>query len=195
MKTKSDNTKERILEKASSLIQTRGFQATSISDIITASGITKGGFYHHFLNKNELGLAIIERAKCEFMEFLDKILTSDTPKNALVNFLDAVLIKHSNTGFIGGCIFGNIALEMADGNSSYAIAVTQVFDEWILKLEKVIITAQTEQQVRSDINAHELANFIVTTVEGGIMLSRLKKTQQHLDDCLKSLKDLLFKSK
>jgi TetR/AcrR family transcriptional regulator, transcriptional repressor for nem operon len=193
MKTKAEKTRQQILEKAGILIQVKGFQATSLGDIITAAGITKGGFYHHFLNKDELGFEIIEQARVEFMAFLDQILASDTPKKSLLNFLDAVLIKHQQTEFIGGCIFGNIALEMADKGDLYTIAVTKVFDEWSDKLEKIIIGAQNADQISANISAPALANLMVTTIEGGIMLSRLKKVQQPLHNCLESLKEIMFK--
>ncbi len=82
---------------------------------------------------------------------------------------------------------------MADKDERYAMAVAAVFDQWSGKLEYIIKPAQVAKQISSDINASALANLIVTTIEGGIMLSRLKKNQQPLHDCLESLKRIMLK--
>ena len=56
---KAEGTRRNILEKAFELIYERGYQNTSIDDILATTGVTKGAFYYHFQNKDEMGLAII----------------------------------------------------------------------------------------------------------------------------------------
>jgi TetR/AcrR family transcriptional repressor of nem operon len=56
---KAATTRLTILQKAFELIYVKGYQTTSIDDIIATTQVTKGAFYYHFKNKDEMGLAII----------------------------------------------------------------------------------------------------------------------------------------
>jgi TetR/AcrR family transcriptional repressor of nem operon len=99
--------------------------------------------------------------------------------------------KHLATGFVGGCIFGNTALEMGDGDGRYAQIIDQVFDQWIGKIEKVVAAAQERGELRDDIPANVLARNIVAVIEGGIMMSRVKKDEGPLRECLEVLRRTL----
>ncbi len=70
-------TREHILTIASALIAEKGFDKTSMNDIVKASGISKGGIYWHFKGKDEIILAIVEMIFTEQMHFLDEILSAE----------------------------------------------------------------------------------------------------------------------
>ena len=191
MKTIKTNTKKRVLDGATHLIHTRGFRATSVGEIISAAGIKKGGLYHHFLSKDQIGLEVLECMEHKFMEFLDEVLSGSQSGEALEHFFDSILMKHREAGFVGGCIFGNMALEMADDNKSFADTTAKIFFKWIQKIENVVQSAQEDSQVRRDIPARFLAQHIVMAIEGGIMLSRLTKDETPLKECLDLLRKIL----
>lgn len=172
----------------------RGFVATSVNDVLEATGVTKGALYHYFPTKDDLGLAALECAAAQFMEFLDGAIAGPTGLDGLDGFLQAALDKHRGRAFVGGCPFGNTALEMADGDPRFAEAVSAVFDAWVLKLQRAIEDGQQAGQIRDDLAADKLARLVVATVEGGIMLSRLKKEEGPMRDCLDSLRALLITS-
>jgi len=81
---------------------TKGVGATSVGELLSASGTTKGGFYHHFSTKEELGLAVIERFRTDFIGFLDQTLVGTTPGERLGSFLTAALDLHRKLHFVGG---------------------------------------------------------------------------------------------
>jgi TetR/AcrR family transcriptional repressor of nem operon len=185
-------TRERLLEAAAKLVHDKGFGATSLNDLLTAAGIKKGTLYHHFPGKDDLGLAVLQRAKAQFLATLDEVLTATTPAGSLQRFLEFVLQRHRIRRFVGGCLFGNTALEMSDADSRFADSVSHLFREWIGRLEAVILAGQQAGQFRADIPADRLAQMIVSTVEGGIMLSRLQKEEGPLKACLDGLKTFLW---
>ncbi|PNU21076.1 TetR/AcrR family transcriptional regulator [Geothermobacter hydrogeniphilus] len=191
MATKGEITKERLITEAARIIRRKGFTGTSVSDLIAATGIKKGSLYFHFSGKDELGLAVLGRSRDWFMEFFESSLTGDTPGECLSNFFDAVVSIHSKSGFVGGCIFGNTALEMSDGDERYAAFVDRFFAEMATKLEGFIAAAQDSGQVRADLPADTLALYIVMTLEGGIMLARLRKDEKPLRLCFDTLKVFL----
>ncbi len=184
-------TKERLLEEATKLVHEKGFGATSLTELLTAAGIRKGTLYYHFPGKDDLGLAVLQRAKTKFLAAIDEVLTAPTPKEAIQKFLEFALERHRARRFVGGCLFGNTALEMSDANSRFAESVGHLFRQWIDKIATVIAAGQEAGQFRRDIPAGDLAQVIVSTVEGGIMMSRLRKEEGPLKTCLDCLKTFL----
>lgn len=59
----------------------------------------------------------------------------DSPAETLLHYFEAALSKHKQMGFVGGCIFGNTALEMADESKPFAEVTAPVFAGWIYKME------------------------------------------------------------
>ncbi len=102
MRSKGDLTKERILAEATHLIHRKGFEATSISDLTEATGLKKGSLYFHFSGKDELSRAVLEKARIEFLEFLDLSLVGKTAGKCLDNFFKNVLEIHMGMAFVGG---------------------------------------------------------------------------------------------
>ncbi|MBI3016270.1 MAG: TetR/AcrR family transcriptional regulator [Candidatus Tectomicrobia bacterium] len=184
-------TKEKILLEATRLVQRKGFEGTSICDLMEATGLKKGSLYFHFSDKNELTYAVLEKARTEFLEFLDSSLTGRTAGESLDNFFKKVLGKHRSTKFVGGCIFGNSALEMSDKDKQVAVFIDRVFGEWIERVRVAVRSAQSSGQIRCDLSAEAMARHIVMTIEGGIMLARLEKSEKPLKDCLNSLRTLI----
>ena len=180
-------TRERLLDEATKLVQQKGFGATSVNDLLLAAGIEKGTLYYHFPGKDDLGLELLERAKTGFLASMDEVLRTPTPLEGLLCFFDWVLERHRKKGFTGGCLFGNTALEMSDTNSPYAESVKSLFREWTARIEIVVVAGQQAGEIRSDISATDLAQVIVSTIEGGIMMSRLRKEEGPLKTCLDSL--------
>ncbi len=185
------STKERILDEANSLVLKKGFRATSLHDLLDVAGVKKGTLYYYFPSKDHLGLAVLERAKSEFLVTLDEILAPTSPEQSLQNFLEYVLNHHRENGFSGGCLFGNTALEMSDTSNEFARSVEDLFKTWAQRLESVLLSGQKKRVFRSDLPALELAYSILSAIEGGIMLSRLQKDEMPLKSCFNSLKAFL----
>ena len=190
-KSKGEMTKDKILAEAARLIHIKGFEATTINDLVKATGIKKGCLYFHFSGKDELSFAVLEKAKADFFAFLDSLLEGKTPGDRLNNLFKGLQDAQRDMDFSGGCIFGNTALEMGDKDKNLSAFVRGVFDEITEKVQKVVKAAQVTGQVRKDVPAGILARHIVMTIEGGIMLTRLEKCEKPMKDCVDSLRTLI----
>ena len=190
-KTKGQATREKIIQAAISLFNTRGLKNTSLNDIIHATGVKKGNLYFHFASKDDMCREIILAAKENYFDFLKQEMTGETPLEQLFNLLDAVSAYHSRKNFVGGCIFGNTALEMADTDSNFTDLILDIFNEWISLLADLVEQAQRKDEINPDLDPDAMARHIVATAEGGIMMARLSKRPKDLDDCLNSLKTWL----
>ena len=190
--TDRKDTRERLIDAAYRLALRKGFDRTSVSEVIAEAGVQRGSLYHYFPGKDDLGLAVLERDRVGFMTMLDSTLSRPgDPATVLRGFFDAALKKQRATGFVGGCLWGNTALEMSDTNPAYAQLVGEVFKDWLARVEAVIRRGQDESEFRTDATAADLARLVVAGMEGGIMMSRLSKSPRPLKSCLNTLERCL----
>lgn len=188
MRTKGELTRSKILASARSLFNSKGFTASTLNDLVAATGMQKGSLYFHFPSKEAIAREVLQEATDEFMLFLDHALESSNPGRSIDTFFRCALDMHLATGFIGGCIFGNTALEMSDSDPEFAGLVGKVFDEWVTRVTSVVLDAQKAHQIRADIPGIMLARHIIASIEGGIMMSRLKKDERPMKECLDVLR-------
>jgi TetR/AcrR family transcriptional repressor of nem operon len=189
---KGESTRKRLVEETARLARCYGFSRTSVNTVLQATGLKKGALYHHFPGKDDLGLAVLDRERDGFVTFLDECLDPHAPLASLERFFTAVLKKHRASGFVGGCLWGNTALEMSDSDGPYSEVVKGMFDTWISKITAIVDAGQKSGKIRLDLPAEELSCMIVADIEGGIMLSRLMKKEEPLKACLQSLRTLLL---
>ena len=100
--SKGEQTRARVLRAATDLIHQKGFRSTSVNDIIDVTGVKKGALYFHFAGKEALGVAVIEQAHKEFMEFLSNSARGEQPLERLSAMLDAVYERQRKAKFVGG---------------------------------------------------------------------------------------------
>ncbi len=189
---KGGQTRDKILKCTRKLLITRGFYNTSINDIIKATGVKKGNLYYHFASKEDLGIAVLQDAKDEFFQLLDAAFSGSTPLEQVNNFLEAILNEQRKKNFVGGCLFGNTALEMSDNNSGFARIINKLFIRWSNIIEGHLREAVKRGELISDFAPHQLSKLIIAAIEGGIMMSRVSKNEKDLMDCIESLKRLLL---
>ena len=79
MSTKGELTRSKILANAGQVFQDKGILATTVTDLLNATGTTKGNLYFHFSSKEDIGLEVLKKAHTAFNSFLDKALTGPTP--------------------------------------------------------------------------------------------------------------------
>src|ERR1700693_3152175 len=98
-KTKGEVTKDKILAEAAQLMHKKGFEATTINDLVKATGLKKGCLYFHFSGKDELSLAVLEKAKADFLLLMDLLLEGKTPGDSLDNLFKGIQDAQRDMGF------------------------------------------------------------------------------------------------
>ena len=184
------DTKDHIIEVASGLINLRGFNNTSVDAVLQASGVKKGSFYYYFKSKEDLGYAIIESHLRRFSDHVLGKAFSGT-KDALMeleDFLDIILELHRQRNCSGGCLMGNMAMEMSDIHEGFRRKFQEVFEDWRIRVAGVLQKAKNSGQFNDHMDSTRLAQFVIAGVEGGILLSKVKKDIKVLENCFKELK-------
>jgi TetR/AcrR family transcriptional repressor of nem operon len=174
--TKGDKTKERIVRAATRLIHTRGYKNTSLDDIFTESGVNKGSFYFHFAGKDALVNAVIDR----FFERVERHLVTlsggpGTALEKLAAYFDGMTWLMEHSGCNGGCLLGNLTLEVSDWHDELRGHLAGCFDHMKRLLVKIIAEGQRSGEIRTDRSAGDLAGFTIALTEGALMLARVTK--------------------
>jgi TetR/AcrR family transcriptional repressor of nem operon len=188
---KGEITREKVLNAAVDIINIKGYTNTSVNDIIDATGVKKGNLYFHFSSKEELGKSIILEARKSYIKYLVSRIKGEKPIEKLDSLIFAIYRFHKKRNFAGGCIFGNIALELSDTNPQLSAIIRDIFNESIVFVSDFISQALKQGDIKVNIPPEMLARHIIASIEGGIMMSKLSKDESGMLDCIKSIYILL----
>ncbi len=191
LQTKGQETRNHILKESRRLFTLQGFNNTSISEIIAATGVKKGNLYYHFSSKEELGLAVLLDVRHEFLGVLERSMVGSSAVERILHSCNSIMALMEETDFVGGCLFGNTALEMIDLSSSFGQVVRDVFSHWINLIEQEIRRDIGDEGNGKNLSPETLAIAVVAILEGGIMLSRLYQNKKSLDACIRSIEGLV----
>ncbi|WP_228459053.1 TetR/AcrR family transcriptional regulator [Chryseobacterium bernardetii] len=122
---KAELTRLNILQKAYELIYTKGYQATSIDEIIATTKVTKGAFYYHFKNKDEMGIAVVNEvlsATTGYHFQLSAIIDRD-PVETIYQMMHELLIENKFMKVEYGCPVSNLVQEMTPWHDNFREAL------------------------------------------------------------------------
>lgn len=172
--------KQEIITISRGIIHSKGYQATSISDILKAASIGKGQFYHYFSSKYDLGLAVIEDVVQDLdQQLINEIFQSkEDAKTRLNKMLDWNLASHTETKSNLGCAIGNLAIEMSEHDETFRVKIKEFFDKWMSEIELALVEMIEQNQLDPTTDCKKSAQAIVAMIEGGILLM---KNQQDIE--------------
>jgi TetR/AcrR family transcriptional regulator, transcriptional repressor for nem operon len=185
--SKGQKTRERIVAEAANLFNQRGFEGSSMSDVMAATGLEKGGIYRHFSSKEELAAEAFDYAwKSAFetrIHDLEQVPNSiEKLKRFIVNFING------RPAVPGGCPVLNTAVEADDGNLLLRDRVRAAWREWRDYLAEIIAAGLKRKEIRPEVDAKQVATLIISSLEGALMIARLERnkealltTQSHLE--------------
>jgi len=176
---KGQRTRERIVAEAASLFNQRGFEGGSMSELMAATGLEKGGIYRHFSSKQELAAEAFDYAwklaLATRTHALNQIPNSiDKLKQFVANFADA------RPSIPGGCPLLNTAIDADDGNPLLRERARKALREWRDLLISIIDTGIKQKEIKRSADAEKLATLIISSLEGALMIGRLERDREAL---------------
>ncbi|MEN8179099.1 MAG: TetR/AcrR family transcriptional regulator [Pseudomonadota bacterium] len=192
---KAQATRDRILASASELFHVNGYTATGLDKIIVEAKVTKGNFYYHFKSKEELVLATLDLQFEEFSTGIESAFsTSSTASEKLFGLLGQLLAieqEHFNQGKIRGCFFGNLSLEMSTLSEPVQKKIKRIFSEFQTILRSLLEQAIEAEEIAKDIDAETFSAFILSAVEGSLLLDKTNQEPGQLAATIDFLKTYL----
>lgn len=189
MSTRGEQTKELILAKASRLFNEYGFSGASLSDVMKATGLQKGGLYNHFGSKEDLALEAFEYAVKQVTNRFSQLLTG---RNTAIERLEALLEGfqqyYDRPPVPGGCPIMNTAIDTDDSNPRLRERARQAMDQFLLDIAAIVRGGIQSNEFRADVDPVEVATILLTTFEGGLMMSKLHGNSSYLKSVIEHMR-------
>jgi AcrR family transcriptional regulator len=187
--TKGQATRERIVRETAPLLNRTGFLSTPLADILKAVGLEKGGFYHHFSCKEDLAVEAFVHATEEVgARFVEAMARETSPVAQLKAMLEAYRsIKADKFLDGGGCPILNAAVESDDTNARLRDAARLAVDRWRGVINQVLSSGIASGEIHTGVDPDAAATWIISCIEGGVMLSNLYKNPEFLNRSLDQL--------
>lgn len=190
---KSQNTKQTILDQSFKLFYQNGFKATSVDTVMKATKLTKGAFYHHYKNKQELGLAVIALKVQErvIKGMVAPLKQPGNPIDILENTFSERLKSFSLHEKQHGCPMNNFINEIGDLEIVYQTALKQIIDTWKAELINIIERGKKENSIKKHISSTAVATFLISGFEGVRGLRKVYDNDTILDEYIAGLSTYL----
>jgi len=188
------NSKKKILAEAAKLIHAKGFNNTSLQDILKATAVSKSNFYYHFDSKEQLGFDVLEGRVRFFYRFvIEQSLDNRdlSPKERINAFLDRTLALGSAPEGELGCPFGNLAQEMSSINEALRQSLSMFFKAGAERLEACFEEGKTAGEFKETLPSKQLAEFVLAQVQGSFLLRKTHKNFRIMESNIELLRQVV----
>lgn len=180
MSRKPTDTKERILDTATNLFSTHGYSATSVDDILTAVGITKGAFYHYFKSKEHLCETVLDHAIDTYQKLADSIQQETGSEGALQKWLEMLLDRQSSGKWLYCRLLTRLSVQTAELNASIQNQL-RTFWLWMQSFyETLIQRGIKENRISESVDPAAAARLFISAYFGALWLDRSAPSPQDL---------------
>ncbi|MFC0604788.1 TetR/AcrR family transcriptional regulator [Winogradskyella pulchriflava] len=190
---KSEITRQHIVHEAFKLFYQNGFKSTSINDIMKAAKMTKGAFYHHYKNKEQLALEVI-KLKIQKRVFDGMIAPLNEEGNA-IEILETTFVNRIKSFPIfdksNGCPMNNFINEIGNYEKSYQLALKSIIEKWKSALIALIEKGKVEGSIKKSIDNEAVAIFLISAFEGIRGIRKLYNDDQILNAYIKAISNYL----
>ncbi len=190
--SKAEQTRAFIIEKTAPIFNTKGFEGTSLSDMTSATGLTKGSIYGNFANKDEVALEVFDFN----LSKIEKIIRSEMSKHKTAREKLLVYI-HVYDDFLkhpfpeGGCPILNTAVESDDTHPALKKKASEAIQNWKKKIMQLIESGMAGKEFNQSVDAEAKALTIIAAIEGAIMITKLTGKLQYRNAILQSVKQII----
>jgi len=192
---KSKATQDLIINKSFEMFYSNGFKSTNIPDIMRETSLSKGAFYHHFKNKHEIGIKVIEniitkRIQDGFIVPVEDYKNKNIPKLLLYIFTERIT-KFSEKEKELGCPANNLINEIGCSDSEFRILLRKLMDDWYKVLVQTIKKGKEKNEIKSDVDAAAAATLLICSFEGTRGIRKVYDDDKLFNNYLNSIKSYI----
>ena len=186
---KGGRTRQRIVEAAAELAYRHGVAGTTMHDVRELAGVSNSQLYHYFSDKQALVRAVVEyqgdhRVAAHNAGEIDSL-------QALTRWRDQVLSDANVPSVIGGCPLGTVAMELADADPDARTIAAAKFDRWTASIAHGLERMRDRGELSPQANPADLAAALLAALQGGLLLSRVSKSNEPLQKALDAIITLI----
>jgi len=163
--------KDRLIKAAQETFLERGYHGTGTNAIIQRAGVSKGSFFYHFPDKPSIAKACLDAYFEEELEWhLETVLSkAETPIAGVRQFVEEIYEYYAADQFRGGCLLGNLALELSDSEPEIANQIKGFFQRW----EGILRDAFAGQSLQVSLDA--FIPLFVGLIQGVTLTTKVHK--------------------
>lgn len=182
-------TRDRLVMAAVELFWAKGYEATSMAELLHKANANSGSFYHFFRGKNDLLLAVLDwYLKGLYPVVVDPVWASESdPIGRIFALLERYRERILFTDCTFGCPIGRLAMEIDPSNRDAHAKIAANFEGWAGAVRACLEMAADRLPPRTDLM--KLSRFVLTVMEGGVMQSRAHRSVQPFDEAVEVLRD------
>lgn len=171
----AQSTKQRLLDMGMSMLLEHGYHDLGIQALLEATGTPKGSFYHHFKDKEDFALQVIDEYMQHVHAGLDACLGDERrpPLRRVRRFFELTLQKYRGEGYLG-CLLGGLGQELSGVSELFRRKVEGCFSEIAKRIAACLEEARTRGEIPPESDTRRMASLLVDCWEGAALRSRLR---------------------
>lgn len=168
-------TQRKIINAAERLILKRGYEGTSLNDVVAAAGVSKGALFHYFRSKQAVSIDVLEKYAVEqiFIPLEKNVTGAATVKQGLLDWLQETYNAYAQWKFTGGCLIGNFALELADRDEEMRERLKAIIQQWENQLVGFLKPLAAEGKMTME--PRQFARLLIAAYQGVTMTAKVHK--------------------
>lgn len=189
---KSANTKQFIVEKTAPVFNTKGYAGTSMTDIMSVTGLSKGCIYGNFENKDEVALAAFDHNHNKVNEHMKvRISATDNSIERLLIYPNTYKNYFRYPYLLAGCPILNTSTEADDTHPQLRERAEKALDFWKTSIENQIKRGIVRKEIKEDTNPTEIAVVMISMIEGAFMQAKVTNRTKELKIAMAFLEKMI----
>ncbi|WBS74112.1 TetR/AcrR family transcriptional regulator [Elizabethkingia meningoseptica] len=194
--SKSENTKQLIIEKTASVFNTKGYAGTSINDLMSVTGLSKGCIYGNFENKDEIALRVFDYNFGKVTQHMkDRIIATENAIDRLLVYPNTYKNYFRYPYLQAGCPILNTATEVDDTHPKLKKSTQKALDFWKTSIENQVKRGIARNEIKEDTNPEEIAVIMISMIEGAFMQAKVNNRMTELKIAMSFLEKLIINLK
>ena len=179
------STKQRLLNTGMAMLLEHGYNGLGIQALLAATRIPKGSFYHHFKDKEDFALQVLDQYMREVHAGLDACLgdKGQPPLERVRGFFEMTQENYREQGYMG-CLMGGFGQELSCVNEVFRRKIEECFSEMAERIAICLEEARQAGDIPADSDSRQMANVLIDCWEGAALRSRLRREAEPLNTML-----------
>jgi len=187
------DTKRKLLDAAMRLMLRQGFTATTVDQVCSEAGLTKGSFFHYFKSKDQIGQAAVSYFSCCQQEATDKAPFNqlEDPLDSILGMLDFFAEKATDPNGPKACLVGNLAQELAQTHPAIRGCCEESFNHWTKGIASLLRAAKEKHQPSSDFEPDSVATMMLSLIQGSLVVAKARQNPDVLVQNVKHFRSFI----
>ena len=178
---RSERTRQLIIDSAAPIFNKKGYAGTSMSDLTTATGLTKGSIYGNFKDKDDVAVHAFQHNIDLIFDFFSKELKAAGPTmDKLLAYPRGFRKIYRMILSYGGCPILNTAVEADDTHAVLRKMAVDVLAKWKKSITSLIEKGKSEGIIGTATDARNAAEILIALMEGGSVLSKVTGEESYM---------------